>query len=189
MLRHVSFLPAFLDLRGVRVVVVGGGEVALRRTRTLLDAGAQVQVVAPEHHPDFAALPVTALTRHYRRGDLSGAALVVAATSSADVNDAVVRDARAQGSLVNDAGDAPRGNWRFPAQARRAGVQVAVTSGRELPLLAQAIAERAASLLPDEATLEGWAARREIALTQPETVRAATLDALRADIRQSVGLA
>ncbi|ALW88041.1 siroheme synthase [Deinococcus actinosclerus] len=189
MLRHVSFLPAFLDLRGVRVVVIGGGTVALRRTRTLLGAGAQVQVVAPEQHPDFAALPVTTLTRHYRRGDLSGAALVVAATGSADANGAVVRDARAQGSLVNDAGDATRGNWRFPAQAQRAGVQVAVTSGRELPLLAQALAERAAALLPDEPTLDGWAARRETALTQPEAQRTASLDALRRDIRRAVGLA
>lgn len=148
-----------------------------------------MQVVAPEQHPDLAALPVTALTRHYRRGDLSGAALVVAATGSADVNGAVVRDARAQGSLVNDAGDATHGNWRFPAQAQRSGVQVAVTSGRELPLLAQAIAERAAALLPDEAILDGWTARREASLTQPEAERAASLDALRRDIRQFVGLA
>ncbi|GGR97961.1 hypothetical protein GCM10008960_25810 [Deinococcus sedimenti] len=189
MLPQMSFLPAFLDLRGVRVVVVGGGEVALRRIRTLLDAGAQVQVIAPGQHPDLAALPVQIEARHYRRGDLSGAVMVVAATGSADVNDAVVRDARAQGALVNDAGDATRGNWRFPAQAQRAGVQVAVTSGRELPLLAQALAERTAALLPDEATLDSWTARREAALTQPDTQRAASLDALRADIRQSVGLA
>ncbi len=64
-----------------------------------------------------------------------------------------------------------------------------MTSGRELPLLAQALAERTAALLPDEATLDGWTARREAALIQPEAVRAATLDALRRDIRQSVGLA
>ncbi|WP_229784751.1 precorrin-2 dehydrogenase/sirohydrochlorin ferrochelatase family protein [Deinococcus radiotolerans] len=185
----MSFLPAFLDLRGVRAVVIGGGTVALRRARTLLDAGAQVQVIAPQQHPDFAALPVTALSRHYRRGDLSGAALVIAATGSADVNAAVVRDAQAQGSLVNDAADATRGNWRFPAQAERAGVQVAVTSGRELPLLAQALAERITALLPDEESLDGWTARRELAITQPDTQRAASLDALRADIRRAVGLA
>ena len=75
------------------------------------------------------------------------------------------------------------------AQAQRAGVQVAVTSGRELPLLAQALAERAAALLPDEPTLDGWAARRETALTQPEAQRTASLNALRRDIRRAVGLA
>ena len=51
--------PLVLDLAGRRAVVVGGGTVALRRVRGLLDAGASVQVVAPSVRPELAALPVS----------------------------------------------------------------------------------------------------------------------------------
>lgn len=188
MLRSVSLLPAFLDLHGARAVVVGGGPVALRRARTLLGSGAQVQVIAPDVHPDLAALPVQALRRTYRPGDLSGAALAVAATSVPDVNAQVVSDARTLGIPVNDASDAPRGTLRFAATAEHAGMQVAVNTGRELPMLSQALAERVAALLPTQTQLNDWTGRREAALTQPEPQRASALAALREDIRRAVGV-
>ncbi len=193
MLRLMTLLPAFLDLHGVRAVVVGGGAVALRRTRALLDAGLRVQVIAPDCCDELAALSTDCLStdwqpRPYRSGDLSGAVLVVAATSHASVNAQVVRDARDLGLLVNDASDATRGNLRFPAVAARAGVQVAVSTGRELPMLAQALTERARDLLPTPEQLVIWTERREAALTLPEPQRQADLGALRQDIRRAVGV-
>ena len=82
----MTLLPAFLDLRGEAVSVVGGGGVALRRTRSLLEAGARVRVIAPERHPDFGTLAVEWVARAYRSGDLHGARVVVAATDSDEVN-------------------------------------------------------------------------------------------------------
>ncbi len=188
MLRPVS-LAAFLDLQGERALVVGGGPVALRRVRTLLGAGMGVTVVAPELHPDLLGLPVRAERRPYRPEDVRGVRVVVAATDSAAVNDAVTADARAAGVLVNHAGDAARGTLRFPAVIRRGGVQVAVTTGRELPLLAQAVGERVAALLPDDSAVEAWAGRRERALTLAPAERERELAGLRADIRAALGLA
>lgn len=181
-------LAAFLNLSGEAAVVVGGGPVALRRARTLLNAGLRVRVVAPELHPDLAALPVGHDPRPYRPGDVAGARVVVAATSSPEVNGAVTAEAQATGALVNHAGDAARGTLRFPAVTRRGGVEVAFTTGRELPLLAQALAERIAGLLPAPEQVDAWAERREAALTLPGTEREAALAALRADIRAAVGL-
>lgn len=188
MLRPVS-LAAFLDLQGQSALVVGGGAVALRRVRTLLEAGLRVTVVAPELHPDLVALPVRAERRPYHPEDLRGVRLVVAATDSAAVNDAVTFDAGAAGVLVNHAGDAARGTLRFPAVTRRGAVQVAVSTGRELPLLAQALGERVAALLPEGAVVNTWAGRRERALTLAPTERERELAGLRADIRAALGLA
>lgn len=188
MLRRVT-LAAFLNLSGETAVVVGGGPVALRRARTLLGAGLRVRVVAPELHPDLAALPVGHHPRPYRPGDVAGARVVVAATDSAEVNGAVTAEAHAAGLLVNHAGDAARGNLRFPAVTRRGGVEVAFTTGRELPLLAQALAERIAGLLPAPEQVDAWAERREAALALAGAEREAALAALRADIRAAVGLA
>ncbi|MCP2015417.1 precorrin-2 dehydrogenase/sirohydrochlorin ferrochelatase [Deinococcus sp. HSC-46F16] len=181
-------LAAFLNLSGEAAVVVGGGPVALRRARTLLGAGLRVRVVAPALHPDLAALPVGHDPRPYRPGDVAGARVVVAATDSAEVNAAVAAEAHAAGALVNHAGDAAQGTLRFPAVTRRGGVEVAFTTGRELPLLAQALAERLAGLLPAPEQVDAWAERREAALTLPGTEREAAIAALRADIRAAVGL-
>lgn len=187
MLRPVS-LAAFLNLRGEPALVVGGGPVALRRARTLLDAGLRVTVVAPDLHPEFAALPVRAERRPYRPADLEGARVVVAATGSGDVNDAVTEGARAAGALVNHAGDSTRGTLRFPAVTGRGGVQVAVGTGRELPMLAQALRERVGALLPDPEAVDAWATRREEAVRLPADARERALGALRADIRAACGL-
>jgi len=181
-------LAAFLDLRGEAALVVGGGPVALRRTRTLLDAGLDVRVVAPALHPDFGALPVRSEQRVYQTGDTRGMRIVVAATDQADVNDRVSAEAREEGALVNHVGDAARGTLRFPAIARRGGVQVAVNTGGELPLLAQALRERMAALLPAPEMVGIWAARREQALTLAPSEREEHLARLRDDLRTSLGL-
>ena len=70
--------PLFLDLTGQKVVLVGGGKVALRRVRTLQQCGADVVVIAPTLHPDMPT--VTHISRPYRPGDLEGATLAIAAT-------------------------------------------------------------------------------------------------------------
>ena len=187
MLRSMS-LAAFLDLRGEPALVVGGGAVALRRTRTLLAAGLRVRVVAPALHPDFSALPVQTEGRPYRAGDAQGACLVVAATDSAAVNDDVVTDAKHAGALANHAGDAARGTLRFPAVVRRGALQVAVGTGQDLPMLAQALRERVSELLPAPEAVEAWAERRRAALALAPNERDRSLAALRADIRAALGL-
>lgn len=170
-------------------MVVGGGAVALRRVKTLLDAGLTVTVVAPELHADLAALPAQLERRAYRSSDVEGRRVVVAATDNGAVNDAVSADARAAGALVNHAGHAGRSSLRFAATTARAGVQVAVSSGRELPMLTQALTERIAEVLPTPEQVQAWTARRESALALESSAKAAALAALRADIRAGVGLA
>ncbi|GGM07618.1 hypothetical protein GCM10010841_14900 [Deinococcus aerophilus] len=188
MLRGVSVLPVFLNLCAQRAVVVGGGAVALRRVRTLLAAELQVTVIAPELHPDLRTLPVQLERRPYREGDLMGARLVVVATDRPDVNAAAAAEARRVGALVNHAADATLGEVRFPATAQRAGVQVAVGTGRELPMLARAVAERVAQLLPGDAQISGWVTAREQALSLEGAGRESALQRLRDDIQAALGV-
>jgi uroporphyrin-III C-methyltransferase/precorrin-2 dehydrogenase/sirohydrochlorin ferrochelatase len=85
--------PLLLDLTGRRAVVVGGGLVALRRARGLLDAGALVHVVAPHVLPELASLDVAVHRREYADGDLAGAWLAHACTDAPTVNAAVAAEA------------------------------------------------------------------------------------------------
>src|SRR5215475_5750324 len=85
--------PLLLDLTGRRVVVVGGGPVALRRARGLLAAGALVHVVAPHVLPELVSLGVALHRRAYADGDLDGAWLAQACTDDPAVNAAVAAEA------------------------------------------------------------------------------------------------
>ena len=121
--------PLSLDLAGRRAVVVGGGRVALRRARGLLDAGANVVVVAPEVLAELAALPVTVLRREYRDGDLAAAWLAHAAAGDPAVNARVARDAAGQRIWCVRADDAGQSAAWTPAVARQDDIAVAVTAG------------------------------------------------------------
>lgn len=181
-------LAAILHLEGEAALIVGGGKVALRRAGTLLAAGLQVRVVAPEILPELLALDLDCRERALLPTDLEGARIVVACTSSSEVNDEVTRLALAAGALVNHAGEAGAGNLRFPAVLEQGGVTVAISTGSELPLLAQALREKVALSLPTELPLNVWAAQRDAALHLSGEARQAALGDLRVQIRRHVGL-
>src|SRR5262249_12894752 len=127
--------PLSLRLDGRRVLVVGGGSVALRRVAGLRAAGAEVVVVAPRLTPalgDLAARGlITAPLRGYQPGDLDGAWLVLACTDQPRVNEAVAADAERQHIWCARADDAVASAAWVPAVGRTGAVTVAVNAGRD----------------------------------------------------------
>jgi uroporphyrin-III C-methyltransferase/precorrin-2 dehydrogenase/sirohydrochlorin ferrochelatase len=121
--------PISLELTGRRVVVVGAGAVAARRARGLLDAGADVQVIAPEIGPEMARLEVSVAQRSYVDGDVAGAWLVQACTDDPDVNARVAAEAERLQIPCVRADFAPGGSARTPAVTRSGPVTLAVTAG------------------------------------------------------------
>ena len=152
-----------LDLAGRRAVIVGGGQVALRRARGLLDATANVVVIAPDVLPELAALPVTVLRREYRAGDLAAAWLAHATTSDPAVNAQVAAEADRHRIWCVRADDAAASAAWTPAVARQDGVAVAVTAGgdprRAQRLRAAIETALAAGSSPTSATWPGPATR------------------------------
>ena len=132
--------PINLDLRGKRAIVVGGGPVAERKVRGLIEAGAAVAVISPVATPGLEALAARAAivleSRAYRAGDLTGAVLAFAATDDDAVNASVVEEARAAAILVDDATAPERGDFSTPAVHRTGPLVVAVDSGGIAPSLA-----------------------------------------------------
>ncbi len=133
------YYMACLDLEGRSVLVVGGGKVALEKTQGLLECGARVTVVAPQLVPELYALDVARLRRAYRRDDLDGHFLVVAATSSTSVNRRVSADAEARSLLCNVADVPELCSFILPAVLRRDPIAVAVSTAGASPALAQRI--------------------------------------------------
>ncbi|MBS2535268.1 uroporphyrinogen-III C-methyltransferase [Catenulispora sp. NF23] len=125
--------PAALRLAGRRAVVVGGGVVAQRRVLGLLDARADVLVVAPEATPAVEALAdggeIRWERRPYRDGDLADAWYAVAAADDPAVNAAVARAAEAGRVFCSRADSADDSSAWTPAVGRHDGVTVAVIGG------------------------------------------------------------
>jgi precorrin-2 dehydrogenase / sirohydrochlorin ferrochelatase len=130
----VSVYPVMLDGSSLSALIVGGGLVAARKARALVDAGARVHVVAPRVSPEIEALAagsalVTITRERYASYQLGAAMLVITATDDAALNAEIAREARDLGRLVNVV-DAPElGNCVTPAVHRAGDLVVAVTAG------------------------------------------------------------
>jgi len=124
-----------LLLRDRKVVVVGGGMVALRRAAGLVEAGAHVVVVAPQATGALASEAEAGrllwLRRRYAAGDLEGAWLALACTDDAEVNRAVAAEAEQRHIFCSRADDATQASAWVPAVGRAAGLTVAVHSDRD----------------------------------------------------------
>ena len=129
-----------LDVSQRPIVIVGGGSVAARKAKGLLDAGATyITVIAPEFC-DSVPVNVKRITARYIADHLTGAGLIFAATDDADVNAAVVRDAHQLGVLVSrvDSTDEDAGDFSTPAVIREENLVVTVSAGGS-PTLAAAL--------------------------------------------------
>src|SRR5215510_497129 len=148
--------PLSLRLDGRRVLVVGGGSVALRRVAGLRAAGADVVVVAPRLTPALADLAarglITAHLRGYQPGDLDAAWLVLACTDQPRVNEAVAADAERQHIWCARADDAVASAAWVPAVGRTGAVTVAVNAGRD-PRRAAALRDRLVDTVDAEGRL------------------------------------
>jgi len=138
---------ACLDVAGRRCVVVGGGIVGLEKAAGLAACGAAVTVVSPELHESFSELEVEWVRRRYRKADLRGAFLVIAATADRSVNERVHRDAEARGMLVNVADVPDLCNFILPAVHREGPIAVAVSTGGASPALAKRLRSQIAELV------------------------------------------
>ncbi|MDE0215508.1 MAG: bifunctional precorrin-2 dehydrogenase/sirohydrochlorin ferrochelatase [bacterium] len=130
--------PVNLRVRGHRCLVVGGGQVALAKADGLLEAGALVDVIAPELVSELEARSgVTVHRRAYRSGDVEGYRLVVAATGRAEVDAEVYRDGEAAGVWVNSADDPDNCSYTLPGKLRRGPLMITCSTGGHSPALSR----------------------------------------------------
>ena len=148
-----TMFPAFLDLRGRKVVVVGGGRVAAGKIDSLLAAGAVVTVVAPDVRPEIERAEVQIVRRAFRDADIDGAWWVVAAAPSA-VNRQVNAAADARQIFVNAVDDPEHATAYLGGVVRRDGVTIAISTDGRAPAIAGLLREACDALLPRD--IDAW---------------------------------
>jgi len=152
-----DYYPVFLNVAGERCVVVGGGEVAERKARTLLEQGASVVVISPAVVRGLSELAeegrIEVSLSDYRHGDLHNALLVIAATDDPKVNAGVAREGKERGVLVNVVDDPELSNFIVPSLVRRGDITIAISTGGKSPALARKIRTELEQSFPPEYAL------------------------------------
>lgn len=142
----ISYYPVFLDLNGRRCVVVGGGNVALRKVKALLASGALVEVISPRLCSGLKQLEndkkINVIGRKFQPGDLTGAFIAIAATANLQTNAAVAAEGLEKSVMVNVVDDPARCDFILPSYCRRGGIILAVSTSGMSPALARKIMSR-----------------------------------------------
>ena len=133
-----AYYPVCLSTKGKRCLIVGGGEVAARKADALVEAGAEVIVVAPDLRDTLSErADITVLQKPWDERDLDDAFLVIAATDDQALNERIAGSARRRRVLCNVVDDARLSDFIVPASVRRGALLVSVSTSGALPALAR----------------------------------------------------
>ncbi|MHB1100726.1 MAG: precorrin-2 dehydrogenase/sirohydrochlorin ferrochelatase family protein, partial [Burkholderiales bacterium] len=133
----MDFFPIFLNLKGKTCLVVGGGEVAVRKASVLLQSGAKVKVVSPGLCMELRKLEIEHLPERFSEAHLEGMTLAIAATDDRAVNVAVSEAARKRNIPVNVVDNPDLCSFVMPSILDRSPLIVAFSTGGASPVLAR----------------------------------------------------
>ncbi len=134
--------PVSLPLEGQKVLVVGGGELALRKARLVAKAGCRLTIIATEIHPDLAKLADTVIVRDFTPNDVEDHRIIFAATDVEEIDRAVADAANKAGILVNVPDKPALSSFIMPAIIDREPITIAISSGGASPVLVRRLRER-----------------------------------------------
>ena len=150
------YYPVSLNIRGKKCVVIGGGKVALRKVKALLENGAEVQVISLSLCPELSELgrtkAIKVLLKEYEPTDIRDVFLVIAATDKNSTNQKVATEARRQKILVNVVDTPEQSDFIVPSGLRRGNLTIAVSTNGVSPALARKVRTRLEQSFGEEYT-------------------------------------
>lgn len=151
----MNYYPALLDIHGMTIAVIGGGEVAARKIRDLIDREAVVKVVSPRMNDEIFSLSLKypdrlrLVKREYQDGDLEGAMLVFSAADDAAVNRLVFDEAKRRGILINSVDDPDHCTFIVPSWFQRDDLIVSVSTSGSSPAMAARLRREIEQAVPE----------------------------------------
>lgn len=150
----MAFFPVFVDIKGKPCLIVGGGQVAYRKIKTLLQFGASIKVVSPYLCEELIKLKESGLInveqREFINSDIENCFIAVAATSDRHINERVSKYAAERNIPVNVADDFAKCSFLFPSIVKRGEFVIGICSSGSFPAMTAAIREKIDEILPYE---------------------------------------
>lgn len=146
----MSYFPFFIQLEGCSGLIVGGGEIALRKVLHLMSFGAQLTVVAPSIIPELGCIPhLELLCREFCQEDLQGKTFVIAATDNRELNHYIAECCQRQRILVNVVDDREACGFLFPALIHDGDLSIGISTGGSSPTAAAYLKNQIQGILPE----------------------------------------
>lgn len=147
----MAYFPLFQDLANKKIIIFGGGKVALRKAEKLLPFGPEITVVAPRILPEFEAMELKLLRREYRQSDVAdGLHCVIAACDDRDVNRQIYEECIQKSIPVNTVDDPALCTFLFPSLVKKGPLTVGISTSGASPTAAIWIREQLEEILPEE---------------------------------------
>ena len=144
----MKYYPVFLDMKDRKVLVVGGGFLALQKIMTLLDSGAIVKVITKELiAEDIKELPVSLEIREYNENDMIGVSIVIAATNSHEVNTKIFEHSKKYNVLLNAVDDKDNCDFILGAIVNKGDITVTISTAGRSPIVAKKIRDKVNEML------------------------------------------
>lgn len=154
--KRKKYYPLYLDISGKSCIVVGGGRIALRKVKGLLEADAKVKVIADDFVSGFESISklsnLKIIKRRLRKSDLKNAFLLIAATDDKEVNREIAKIGREKKILVNVVDSAKDCDFILPATVRRGNLTISISTNGTIPLLSRKVRESIEDLIGSEYT-------------------------------------
>lgn len=147
----MAYFPMFVQLKHKKCLVIGGGNVALRKIQVLKDFEADVTVIAPEMNSQIRQIPkICRIFRSFMEEDFEQADLVVAATDDKDVNHVISVICRQRKIPVNAVDQKEDCSFIFPSYVKEGEVVAAFSSGGQSPVITQYLKKEIKPVLTNE---------------------------------------
>jgi precorrin-2 dehydrogenase/sirohydrochlorin ferrochelatase len=148
----MSVFPLFIDLKGRKCIIIGGGNVAARKVEILLQFGAHLVVISPKLIPELEAYKEKGafihIDRLYCDKDIEGAFLVIAATSDNEANERIYNTAVKLNIFVNVVDDPEKCTFLFPSVIKKDDLVIGVSTSGSFPMLSKALRKKIENIVP-----------------------------------------
>lgn len=149
-----DWYPIFIKLKGKKVLVVGGGTVATRKVKKLINYHPEITIVSPKITPELQRLiskhNLKYSQRKYRKSDLKNKWIIFVATDDKDLNKQISQDAKQSGLLINVADDPNNCSFIVPSIITRGDLQIAISTSGISPLLTKTLRKKIENLFGNE---------------------------------------
>lgn len=143
----------FMDMQDLKVLVVGGGNIATEKLEKLVDFTKEITVIASEVSVEANRLIkehcLTLYQRAYRRGDIEGFDIVIVATDTVELHKAIYEESRGSRILVNSVDNTDYCDFIFPSYVKKNDLTIAFSTGGASPAFAKHIRRHFEKIIPD----------------------------------------
>lgn len=132
-----EMVPLVFTLMNKKVVIIGGGNIAFRKTKMFMNSGAAITIISPQITEDFKKFPfITHINKRFEKEDIKDAHIVIAATNDKEVN-YYVKECITEYQWFNDVSDQKNSDFHIPAVVRRGDLVVSVSTSGKSPILSK----------------------------------------------------